>query len=264
MQKILLKFTAFAIVILVSACSGVSEDDETKDWAATKLYSEAMEELNGGRYERAVQLFEKLESRYPFGPYAQQAQMEIAYAYYRQHDQPQALAEVDRFIKTYPNHPNADYMYYLRGLIDFNDKVSYFDFISRQDPAERDPKAARDAFDSFKQLVERYPDSIYTSDARGRLKYLVGALSKYEVAVARYYYRREAYVAAVNRAQIAVKEYPGTPAAEEALYIMMRSYNALKLTDLRDDVERVLKTNYPDSLFFKGGQTRDDPWWKIW
>jgi outer membrane protein assembly factor BamD len=264
MQKILLKFTVLAIVFLVSACSSTSGDDETKDWAASKLYSEAMEDLNGSRYERAVQLFEKLESRYPFGPYAQQAQMEIAYAYYRQHDQPQALAEIDRFIKSYPTHPNADYMYYLRGLVDFNDKVSYFDFVSRQDPSERDPKAARDSFDSFKQLVEHYPDSIYNSDARGRLKYLIGALSKYEVHVASYYFRREAYVAAVNRAQAAVKEYPGTPANEEALYIMMKAYDALKLPDLRDDAERVLRKNYPDSVFFKGGPDRDDPWWKIW
>ena len=265
MQKKLLKIATFAFVLLLSAC-GVFPDkvDETKNWSAAKLYSEARDEMSAGGYDRAIKLFETLESRYPFGAYAQQAQMEIAYAYYRQSDQPQALAAVERFIKLHPNHPNVDYVYYLRGLINFNDKLGLFDFISRQDPTERDPKAVREAFDAFKQLADRFPDSKYTPDAIVRMKYLINAMAQYEVHVANYYYRRGAYVAAANRAQSAVKDYRDAPAVEEALFVMVRSYDALNLPDLRDDAERVMKKNFPNSVFFKGGRVKNEPWWKIW
>lgn len=265
MQKKILKFATVALVFLLSACSLLPEKiDETKAWSASKLYSEARDELASGNYDKAIQYFEKLEARYPFGTYAQQAQMEVAYAYYRQGDQPQALAAVERFIKLHPNHRNVDYMYYLRGLVNFNDRVGLFDFLSRQDPTERDPKAAREAFDSFKQLVDRFPDSIYAKDSIDRMKYLVNALAQHDVHVANYYYRRGAYLAAANRAQSAIKQYRDTPAVEEALFIMVRGYDALGLTDLRDDAERVLKKNFPDSDFFRGGRVKETPWWKFW
>lgn len=265
MQKKSLKFATVILALLLSGCGLLPEKvDETKDWSASKLYSEARDELSSGNYEKAVEYFEKLESRYPFGTYAQQAQMEVAYSYYRQGDQPQALAAVDRFIKLHPNHPNVDYMYYLRGLINFNDRVGFLDFLSKQDPSERDPKAAREAFDSFKQLAERFPNSKYTPDAVSRLKYLVDAMAQYEVHVANYYYRRGAYLAAANRAQIAVTNYRDAPAIEEALFVMVRSYDALGLTKLRDDAERVMKKNFPNSVYFRGGPDRSGPWWKIW
>jgi outer membrane protein assembly factor BamD len=265
MQKKSLKFAVLALVFSLSACSLLPEKtDETKNWSAAKLYSEARDELNAGNFEQSIKYFERLESRYPFGTYAQQAQMEVAYAYYRQGDQAQGLAAVERFIKLHPNHPNVDYMYYLRGLINFNDRVGLLDFLARQDPSERDPKATREAFDAFKQLAERFPDSIYTKDALARMKYLVNAMAQYEVHVANYYYRRGAYVAAANRAQIAVADYRDAPAIEEALFVMVRSYDALGMTDLRDDAERVLKKNFPNSVFFKGGRDTGGPWWKIW
>jgi outer membrane protein assembly factor BamD len=266
MQKKSLKLAALAFALSLSACGILGSDpvDETKTWSASRLYAEARDELSGGNYDKAIQYFEKLESRYPFGTYAQQAQMEIAYAHYRQGDQPQALAAVERFIKLHPNHPNVDYMYYLRGLINFNDRLSMFNFISRQDPSERDPKAAREAFDSFKQLVERFPNSIYAKDSNDRLHYLINAMAQYDVHVANYYYRRGAYLAAANRAQAAVKDYRDAPAIEDALLIMVRSYDALGLTDLRDDAERVFKKNFPNSALLKGGRKKDDPWWKIW
>lgn len=220
--------------------------------------------MAAGNYERAIDLFSKLEARYPFGTYAQQAQMEIAYAYYRDGDNAQALAAVERFIKLHPNHPKVDYMYYLRGLINFNDRVSFLNFLTRQDLAERDPKAARDAFYAFKQLAERFPDSQYTPDAIARMRYLVNALAQYEVHVANYYYRRGAYLAAANRAQRAIEEYQEAPAIEEALYILVRSYDALGMTELRDDAERVMRATYPDSEFYRGGPKRDEPWWQIW
>ena len=265
MQKKLLKIAAVVLALSISACSLLPEKiDETKTWSASKLYSEARDELASGNYDKSVQYFGKLESRYPFGTYAQQAQLETAYAYYRQGDQPQALAAAERFIKLHPNHPNVDYAYYLRGLINFNDRVSAFNFLSRQDATERDPKAAREAFDAFKQLVERFPDSTYTPDAIARMKYLVNAMAQYEVHVANYYYKRGAYLAAANRAQYAIKEYREAPALEEALFVMVRSYDALGMTELRDDAERVMKANYPNSVYYRGGPVKDNPWWKLW
>lgn len=265
MQKRSLKFAAIALALSLSGCGLLPEKiDETKNWSASKLYSEARDELSAGNFEKAIQHFEKLEARYPFGTYAQQAQMEVAYAHYRQGDQPQALAAVERFIKLHPNHPNVDYMYYLRGLINFNDKVGFLDFLSNQDPSERDPKAARDAFDSFKLLAERFPDSKYTKDAIARMKYLVNAMAQYEVHVANYYYRRGAYLAAANRAQIAVSEYRDAPAIEEALFVMVKSYDALDLPELRDDAARVLKQNFPDSAFLTGARKTSSSWWKFW
>jgi outer membrane protein assembly factor BamD len=265
MQKKLLKIAAVVLALSISACGLLPEKiDETKTWSASKLYSEARDELASGNYDKSVQYFGKLESRYPFGTYAQQAQLETAYAYYRQGDQPQALAAAERFIKLHPNHPNVDYAYYLRGLINFNDRVSAFNFLSRQDATERDPKAAREAFDAFKQLVERFPDSTYTPDAIARMKYLVNAMAQYEVHVANYYYKRGAYLAAANRAQYAIKEYREAPALEEALFVMVRSYDALGMTELRDDAERVMKANYPNSVYYRGGPVKDNPWWKLW
>jgi outer membrane protein assembly factor BamD len=268
MQKRSLKFSAVALAISTSlafsGCGIFEKSDETAKWSATKLYSEARDELSSGNYEKAIDYFEKLESRYPFGTYAQQAQMEVAYAHYKQGDQAQALAAVERFIKLHPNHPNVDYMYYLRGLINFNEQRGLLDFLGKQDLSERDPKATRDAFDSFKLLAERFPDSKYTKDALARMKYLVNALASYEVHVANYYYRRGAYLAAATRAQTAVKDYQDAPAIEEALYIMVRSYDALGMPELRDDADRVLKKNFPQSAFLRGGPGRSSPWWKIW
>jgi outer membrane protein assembly factor BamD len=266
MQKKSLKFAAIALALSLSGCGLLPEKvDETAGWSASRLYSEARDELASGNYEKAVQHFEKLESRYPFGTYAQQAQMEIAYAYYRQGDQPQALAAIDRFIKLHPNHPNVDYMYYLRGLVNFNERASMFDFITKQDPSERDSKASREAFDAFRQLVDRFPDSKYAKDATDRMKYLVNAMAQYEVHVANYYYRRGAYLAAANRAQLALTEYRDAPAIEEALFVMVRSYDALGMTQLRDDAERIMRQNFPQSAFFSGGKAKSGgPWWKVW
>ncbi len=222
--------------------------------------------MNRGSYDKAIKYFEKLESSDPFGTYAQQAQINIAYAHYRQSEQPEALAAIDRFIKLHPNHPNVDYIYYLRGLVNFSDKVSIFDFLAGEDATERDPKAARDAFDAFKKVVVHFPDSTYVADSLARMKYLVNALAQYDVHVASYYYRRGAYVAAANRAESAIQEYQDAPAVEEALFIMVRSYDALGMTQLRDDAERVMKNNYPNSRFFNGGAqvVAKAPWWKFW
>jgi len=252
-------------VLLTSGC-GTFKDaaDETKDWSVTKLYNEAHAELMGRNYTNAIKLFEKLEARFPYGRYAQQAQLEIAYAHYKEGDAALAIAAADRFIKLHPNHPNVDYAYYVRGLANFNDDLGLLHIVSRQDLTERDPKAAREAFDAFKDLAQRYPDSKYAEDARARMAYLVNALASHEVHVARYYLKRGAFVAAANRAQSAVKNYPQAPAGEEALLIMVKAYDAMGLTDLRNDAERVMLKNFPNSKYLKGEVRSDKPWWVIW
>lgn len=266
MRKNLLKLLAlFLLAVSLAACGLLPEKiDETASWPAGKLYREAKDEMRSGNYEKAIEYYEKLESRYPFGVFAQQAQIDIAYAYYRDNEPAQALAAVERFIKLHPNHPNIDYMYYLRGLINFNDRVGLLNFAFRQDLSERDPKAAQDAFDSFKLLVTRYPDSVYSKDAIYRMKYLVTMLAKYEIHVAKYYYRRGAYLAAANRAQRAINNYPDSFVVEEALYILAESYKKLGLYDLSSDANRIFKQNYPDSKIPYGGNAKENPWWQFW
>lgn len=265
--------------MLISACGLLPEvQDETKGWSAQKLYTEAKTEMADANYEKAIQYFEKLEARYPYGRYAQQAQIEVAYAYYKANEPASAIAACDRFIKLHPNHPNVDYVYYLKGLVNFNDDLGLLGALAekvaqtsdslaplaQQDMTERDPKAAREAFDAFKELVTRFPGSKYTPDAIARMKYLVNAMASHEVHVARYYFRRAAYIAAVNRAQSAMQQYPQAPAMEEALTIMVKSYDALGMNDLRDDTLRIMQKNFPNSRYFALQKKADTPWWKLW
>jgi outer membrane protein assembly factor BamD len=265
MRHSLTAFAALLIAASLGACGLLpGEVDETRGWSAAKLYSEARSDLNDRNYEGAVKLYEKLEARYPYGRFAQQAQIEIAYAYYKDGEIESSIAAADRFIKLHPNHPNVDYMYYLKGLANFNDDLGILGFVSGQDMSERDPKAARSAFDAFKDLARRFPDSKYTPDAVQRMNYLVNALAAHEVHVARYYMTRGAYVAAANRAQFSLKTYPQAPANEEGLLIMVKAYDALGMQDLRNDAERVMLKNFPDSRYLKGGGGRSAPWWQIW
>ena len=263
MQKNLKVVLATCALLALGACGSLPErTDETRGWSAEKLYSEARDEMRAAQYERAIQLWQRLEANYPFGNYATQAQMETAYAQYKMNDQAEALASVERFIKLHPNHPAVDYMYYLRGLINFNDQLGFLSFIYAQDPTERDPKATREAFVAFKALVERFPDSKYAPDSIARMKYLVNAMAQYEVHVAQYYFRRGAFLAALNRAQGAVRDYGDAPAIEMALFIMVRSYEKMGMLDLRDDAQRVFVKNFPDSPLLKP-QTQAE-WWKFW
>lgn len=256
---------SFAPLPLLTGCSSTpDQSDETSGWSAQKLYDEAREAINDGSWEKAVKLFEKLESRYPYGRYAQQAQLEIAYANYKQSEPASALAACDRFIRLHPNHPNVDYAYYLKGIINFNEDLGLFGYVSQQDMTERDPKAARESFDAFKELITKFPNSRYTPDATARMKYLVNSLAEHDVHVARYYLRRGAYIAALNRAQDVVKAYNGTPATEEALFIIIRAYDALGMNELRDDTERVMRRNFPKSEYYARGFEQKEPWWKLW
>ncbi|HYD77434.1 outer membrane protein assembly factor BamD [Ramlibacter sp.] len=265
MLRAKLSCAAVASLLLLAACSTV-EEDKTANWSPNRIYAEARDELNAGAYDKAVPLLEKLEGRAAGTPLAQQAQLEKAYAHYKAGEQAQAMATLDRFMKLHPASPAIDYALYLKGLVNFNDNLGLFSFISRQDLSERDQKAAKESFESFRELVTRFPDSRYAPDARARMTYIVNSLAQYEVHVARYYYTRGAYVAAINRAQAALADYREVPALEEALFILMRSYDALGMTQLRDDSRRVLEKTYPDSEYLtKGFKAKEsDPWWKIW
>jgi outer membrane protein assembly factor BamD len=256
---------ALFLATLIAGCGLLPEaKDETVGWSANKLYAEAKDSLNEGGYEKAIKYFEKLESRYPYGRFAQQAQIDIAYAYWKSNEIPSSVAACDRFIKLHPNHPNVDYVYYLKGLVNFNEDLGLLGNISQQDMTERDPKGARESFDAFRELITRFPESKYTPDATLRMKYLVNALASLEVHVARYYMKRNAYVAAINRAQFALKTYPEAPATEEALFIMVKAYDLMGMNDLRDDSERVMRKNYPNSVYYTRGLEREVPWWKLW
>jgi len=257
--------TALLVAGIVAGCGMLPDQkDETAGWSAGKLYSEARDAQNDGAWDKAAKLLEKLEARFPYGRYAQQSQLELGYVYWKAQEPASALAACDRFIKLHPNHPAVDYVFYLKGLIGFNEDLGLLGHLSQQDPSERDPKSAREAFDAFKELTTRFPQSKYTPDAIQRMNYLVNALASQEVAVARYYLKRGAYIASANRAQFAVKTYPGAPANEEALYIMVVAYDKLGLNDLRDDADRVMKKNFPNSRYLKEGLEKKTPWWKLW
>jgi outer membrane protein assembly factor BamD len=256
---------AFFIAAFVVGCSSLGETpDETAGWSASKLYSEAKDAQADGAWDKASKMLEKLESRYPYGVFAQQAQLELGYVYWKAGENGSALAACDRFIKLHPNHPAVDYVYYLKGLINFNEDLGLLGIISTQDPTERDPKAAREAFDTLRELVTRFPNSKYAPDANKRLNYLVNAMASQEVHVARYYITRGAYIAAANRAQYALKTYPQAPAIEEALFILVTAYDRLGMNDLRDDADRVMHKSFPDSHFYKDGLARKTAWWKLW
>ena len=249
---------------LLAGCSS-TPDDKTTAWSPNKLYAEAKDELNSGAYDKAIPLFEKLEGRAAGTPLAQQAQLEKAYAHFKAGDQAQAESTLDRFIKLHPASPAMDYALYLKGIVNFNDNLGLFSFVARQDLSERDQKAAKESFEAFKELAARFPDSRYTPDARARMTYIVNSLAQYEVHVARYYYSRGAYVAAINRAQAALNDYQSVPALEEALFIMVRSYDALGMVQLRDDARRVMEKTYPNSSFLaRGVNSSQNSWWKFW
>lgn len=253
---------AILLALGVVACDILPDvKDETANWSAERLYQEAHTMLTTGNYTRAIKLYDTLEGRFPYGSYAQQAILEGAYANYRAAETATAIAACDRFIRTYPNHPNVDYAYYLKGLINFREDQGIFGYIVEQDISERDPKMTRESFSAFKDLVTRFPDSKYAADARERMHYLANALSTYEVHVADYYYRRGAYLAAANRAQASLVSFPQTPANEDALIVMVRSYDRLGMPQLRDDAERVLKQSYPEGRYFTA---QAKPWWNFW
>ncbi len=254
-----------AAALALSACSSTPKD-ETEGWSPNKIYSEARDEREVGNFDKAISLYEKLEGRAAGTPLAQQAQLEKAHAYYKASEPAQALAVLDRFIRLHPASPAMDYALYLKGLVNFNDNLGIFGSLVQQDLSERDQNAAKASFESFRELITRFPDSKYAPDSRERMTYIVNSLAQYEVHVARYYYKRGAYLAAINRAQSAITDYPKAPALKEALSLLELSYDALGMTQLRDDTRRVMQASYPDERPGVNGEGSGNskPWWKLW
>jgi len=254
---------AAALAFTLAGCGLFPEvKDETASWSADRLYQSAHEALVQGNYTRATKLFEQLEARFPYGRYAQQAILESAYANWKANETAAAVAAADRFIRTYPNHPNVDYAFYLKGLVHFREDQGILGYVYELDLSERDPKEMRASFAAFKELTTRFPDSQYYQDSIARMRYLTNAMATYEVNVASYYYRRGAFVAAANRAQGALVNFPETPANERALAILRSSYRNLGIAQLADDSDQILVKTFPESPYVTGALFT--PWWKFW
>lgn len=273
--------SVLALAAFLGGCASRDKKTSSGD-DVQKLYADARDELASSNYEQAIKALEKLESRATGTLLGQQALLELAHAHWRAGERVLALATLDRFAKQHPSSPASDYALYLRGLVNFNDSLGLLSGLARQNLSERDQQASRDAYQAFSQLVQRYPESRYAADARVRMDFILNSLADYEVHVARYYLRRGAHLAAANRAQQAVIDFEGAPAAEEALSIMVQSYDRLGLITLRDDARRVLKRNFPSSRFLDSAERASAPasasaptpaasaeipsrpWWRFW
>ena len=259
-----LKFTncsrlliSILIAMLLVSVSGCRKDKEREDGRqASELYSEAKGYLESQSWGRAIQAYQRLTIRFPFGRYTEQAQLELAYAYHKGGSPEAALSTADRFIRTYPSHPNVDYAYYIRGLTNYDERIGFMERMMPSRVRDRDQTAARESFRDFDELIRRFPDSRYAPDARQRMVFLRNNLSFYELDVARYYLRRKAYVAAANRARYAVETYPGSPEMGNALEILHVSYTEMGLPELAEDAMKVLVLNYPDHPYVTGNSKR--------
>ncbi len=257
-----------SLVVLVAAaglagCASSTPEDPTTGWSPNRIYKEAKDEFDSGKFDKAAALYEKLEGRAAGTPLGQQAQLEKAYALYLNGDQAKAIAAIDRFLKLHPTSPALDYALYLKGTVTFADKLGLFGNWVAQDLSERDQNAAKESFLAYRDLVNKFPNSKYAPDASKRLTYIVNSLAAYEVHVARYYMSRKAYVAAINRAQQAISDFRDAPALEEAMAIVVDAYDAMGMTALRDDAKRVMDKSFPEGAA-AGRPNRSPSWWKFW
>jgi outer membrane protein assembly factor BamD len=225
-----------------------------------RMYEKAHELLLGGDYRGGVRYYEALEARYPFSEEARQARLDIIYAYYRSGEQESAIDAADQFVRENPTHPRVDYAMYLRGLVYFERSPNFLERWFNTDLNERPPQDVRRAFDSFDSLIRQHPNSLYAHDARQRMIYLRNRLADYEVYVAEHYLKREAYVAAIDRARYCIENFDGAPAVKDALEIMIEAYHGLGLDDLAERSTEVFAINYPNTP--EPEKRRD--WWPFW
>jgi outer membrane protein assembly factor BamD len=252
MEKLTLKSLLLVTIIGLTACASKEvEIDKVPDKSAQALYADAKEALDNGIYQRAIQLLSAIDSRFPFGAISHQVQLDLIYAYYKASDTAQGIALVDRFLKLNPTHKDIDYVYYMRGLINQSSEANLFQDMAGIDRSDRDPAKSREAFNDFKRVVENHSQSKYAADARKRMIHLKGRLADYELAIARFYLEREAYAAAANRGRYIVEYFAPSPQVEEALTIMIQSYDKLGLDDLKRNARQVLALNYPSNPMIK-------------
>ena len=259
------KLLALSMLGLVLCLSGCRKDKEFQGQAsAEELYEQANGALNAQNWGRAVAAYRALQTRYPFGRYTEQSMLDLSYAYFKAGDPDSALSTLDRFIRTYPAHPNVDYAYYLKGLVNYEQNLGFLEKIMPERVRDRDQSMARDAFLDFSELIRRFPDSRYVPDARQRMIFLRNNLAAYEIAVAEYYMRRKAYIAAANRARYALETYPNTPENAEALIVLHRAYTALELPELAESSMTVLAMNFPDNYYVLGKKKKRSWAERLW
>jgi len=241
-----------------------TELDDTKGLSAERIYGKASEQMESKEYAKAINYLAKLQSRYPNSKYGVQAELDIAYAYYKKEEAQSCVSAVEKFIKIHPNHPSLDYAYYLKGVAYFKER-GFINKATFQDISDRDPETLRKSFLAFKELLTLYPDTRYGRDATERMIYLKNKLADHELHIARHYMKVNAYVAALNRAKYVIETYPDSNFVEEALVIMISAYDNLGMNDFKEDNLRILKQNYPNSsMFTKGKDTKKQDWWKFW
>lgn len=252
---------ACAASVLLAGCNG-TKLDETETLPVEQLYGEAHSSMKAGNYERSSRYFKRLVARFPFGRYTEQAELELAFTQYRSRDPEEALSTINRFIRTYPTHPHIAYAYYLRALINFDRQGGFLERYIRQDSSRRDLANAKQSFQDFSELVQRYPGSAYARDARQRMIHLRNGLAQAELNTALFYFRRKAYVAAQNRAKYLLESYPQSPQGGDALAIMAESYARLGEAQLAEDTRKVLRLNYPQHPYLSGGWPARRSLWK--
>ncbi len=262
-SRLLIIFLITLCMFTLSACRK-DKDDIDDGRPAAQMYEQAKNYLNGQNWSRAIHAYQQLSTRYPFGRYTEQAQLELAYAYHKGGRAEAALSTADRFIRTYPSHPNVDYAFYLRGLTNYEQRIGFMERMMPSRVRDRDQTAARESFRDFDELIRRFPDSRYAPDARQRMVFLRNNLSFYELDVARYYMRRKAYVAAANRARFTLETYPGTPETANALEILHVSYTEMGLPELAEDTMKVLVLNYPDHPYVTGVSNKGGFFGRLW
>jgi len=237
--------------VLISACSSSPEEIDIPDVGPEVLYQDAKQSLELGNFNRATELLSTLDSRYPFGPLSHQVQLDLIYAYYKAGKTDQVLATIDRFLRLNPNHSDIDYAIYMRGLANMDSDKHLFQDLAGIDRSDRDPTKYREAFEDFRKVLEKHPTSKYADDSHKRMVYIKNRLAKYELAIARYYMKRQAYVAAGNRGKYVVEHFSDSPQLQEALEIMVESYDRLGLDALRENALKTLKLNFPDSSYIR-------------
>ncbi len=249
------RYMAPLVVGVMVSVAGCSSSDDAEEQAALanmgaqQMYQQAQQNMQAGNFSAASNTLSALDSRYPFGPLSHQVQLDLIYSYYKSGKIDETVATIDRFIRLNPNHSDIDYAFYMRGLVNMEADSNLFQELMNIDRDDRDPAKSRQAFDDFRRLIQQYPDSKYAADARKRMMYIKNRLASYEIAIAKFYMRREAYVAAANRGRYVIEHFPDSDQVQRALEIMVSSYEELGLTELRDNAMKTLKLNYPDSRY---------------